>query len=115
MYYRNLKSNWYTADVCDYIYNSLEGAKKWIAPTYQAKCEREAFEAAFEKCQKICKDNDMKVESMLLHLASFKLESFPKQPFFSKARWIYDPAEAHTAAIDYAIDLVDGISERFLP
>lgn len=117
IYPRNLKSNWYTAEVCDYIYHSLEGAKNWIAPSYQAKCEREAFIETFSACQELVQKQDMKPEAMLEQLEMMRLgvNARPKEPFFTKARWLYNPTEARAAAVEYATDLVKGISERFLP
>jgi hypothetical protein len=51
---------------------------------------------------------------MLEELNSFRLMLFPKPRFFSLARWMHKPAEAHFTAIDYAIDLVKGITDRYI-
>lgn len=115
IYPRNLKSKWYMEHICDHIFGSLEGAKNYIAPSYGIKCEREAFIAAFEQCQKLCNEHDLKPEEMLLQLNSFRLMLYTKPRFFSMARWFHKPVDAHTTAIDYSIDLVKGITERYLP
>lgn len=114
IYPRNLRSKWYVEHICDHIYGSLEGAKTYITPSYQITCERVAFLAAFEQCQDICKKHDLKPEAMLEELNSFRLMLFPKPRFFSLARWMHKPAEAHFTAIDYAIDLVKGITDRYI-
>jgi hypothetical protein len=113
-----LKSQWYMEDVCDYIFASLEGAKTWTAQYCDNKYQRKAFLETFEECQVIVKKNDLKPEAMLQALSDFhdKLQCQPKPPFFSIERWFYDPIlGARDSAVRVVLQLVDGISKRFLP
>jgi hypothetical protein len=104
-------------NVCDYIFYSLEGAKKWIASSsYTIECERLAFLETFEECQRLAKENDLKPEKMLkeLEFLQMRLCLLPKPPLFSYDRWLYKSLEARVAAITYARDLIKGTSDRFL-
>lgn len=115
IYPRTLKSDWYTAGVCDSIFESLEKTKFWTANTYKNKPERNAYIEAFEACQKLVKKNDMKPQAMLQALSDFHddlLALPPYVPLFS--RIFYKPNEARETAIKVAFELVDSINKRFL-
>ena|ERR1700675_313422 len=115
-YPHTLKRDWYTADVCDHIFASLEGAKFWTS-YYENKYERRSYLETFEDCQKIAKKHDLKPKEMLQALGDYRdtLPLIPKPPFFSLARWIYNCFEARKRAVNIAINLVEGISNRYLP
>lgn len=115
-YPRTLKSQWYIADVCDSIASSLEGAKQWTKYRYESRIERDAYLEAFEECQKIVKENNLRPDAMLQALSDYHdfILIMLKPPFFSMARWFYKPNEAREQAVITAFDLVDGISKRYL-
>jgi len=112
-----LKSQWYMVDVCKSIVASLEGAKKWGSYYYENDCEKKAWLETFEVCQRIVWQNSLKPDDMLQALSDFHTDITTTrivEPFFSAARWIYDPNSAREEAVTTAFNLVDGISKRFL-
>jgi hypothetical protein len=116
-YPRTLTRNWYMADVCDSIFTSLEGIKRWTSSCYESKIERAAYLETFERCQEIVREHDMRPKEMLQALSDYHDEILllPKPPFFTLARWIYEPLKARDAAVRVAFNLVEGVSKRFLP
>lgn len=116
-YPRSLNRDWYKADVCDYIFTSLEGAKVWTSYEFQSNIERDPYLDTFQRCIDIVKNNDMQPKAMLEALFEHQelLCTMPKPPFFSRARWLYDPLTARLKAVKTVYELVAGISSRFLP
>lgn len=117
VYLRILASDWYVKDICDYAFNSLEGAKGWTSHSFESSIEREAYIETFEQCQKIAKSHDMEPKEMVEALFVFgqNLEShYSKPPLFSRARLLYKPMQARARAVEVAGELVEGIFLRFL-
>lgn len=83
---------------------------------FESKVEREAYIETFKECIDIVKNNDMQPKAMLQALSDFydAAQWQHAVPFFSLARWIYNPQEAREKAILTAFELVDGIQSRYL-
>jgi hypothetical protein len=110
-----LRSDWYLADVCDYIFASLEGAKKWTAYYIENKTERDIYISTFEECQRLVEDNDMKPKAMLQALSDLHdTATAHRAPFFSMEKWFYDGVGIRKKAVETAFELVSGTLNRFL-
>lgn len=116
-YPQTLRREWYTSDVCDSIYASLEGTKNWTKYYFGNEPERNAYLDSFARCQELVKQNHLKPTEMLKALSQYHDEilEWPKPPFFSIARWFYDPVQARDHAVRTAFNIVDGVSSRYLP
>lgn len=110
-YPRSLKSTWYMENVCDYIHNSLEGAKNYHTSCIKNEHERQAYYQTFEECQEICRKNDMKPEKMYESLIALKMDLKSKRYPFNL---FYDIPGMRMVAVENAIDLVSGIANRYL-
>ena len=102
--------------VCASIYASLEGTKHWTVRWHQNEVDRNAYIRAFSKCQNIAASHHLCPEGMLLALDRYHDEvvMHKKQPFFSLARWFYNPAKAEEQAVRIAFNVVDSVKKRFL-
>jgi hypothetical protein len=98
------------------MYASLEGTKVWTAHWHQNEVDRKAYIDAFSRCQEIVAKHHLCPEGMLLALDTYHDEVIvqKKQPFFSLARWFYNPAGAEEQAVRTAFDIVNSIKRRFL-
>jgi len=103
--------------VCDSIYASLEGTKRWTAAWHENKADQEAYINAFTRCQAIVKNHDLEPEQMLLALDTYHDEVVRrpiKPPFFSFARWVGNPAAAEEQAVRTAFQVIESARNRFL-
>ena len=104
IYARTLLRDWYLADVCN----------SWH---FESSIERAAFIETFEECQRIVAIHTLNPEGAAVALFELKqkLKVGPKPSIFSRARWFYKPLDARLHAVQVAGELVEGISERYLP
>lgn len=112
-----LKSRWYLADVCDTIYTSLKAVEIYTATYFEFEVERQAYLETFSRCREIARAYDMQPEKMLEELSNYHTDVTRNKivyPFFSAARWVFDPNKAREQAVIVAFKQVDGICKRFL-
>lgn len=112
-----LKSRWYLADVCDTIYVSLKAVETYTANYFRFEGERQAYLETFSRCREIVRACDMYPEKMLEGLSDLHTDVTRNKivyPFFSAARWFFDPNKARELAVITAFKQVDGICRRFL-
>ena len=113
-YPRTLKSSWYITDVCDHIYNQLEGASRLLPPVKENR-ERVAYLDTFSTCVDLCKKHDMDPKQMLEALIAFKgdLGYYPQPWALWLEGWFYHSDTFRVKAVDDCIEIVKS-ANRFL-
>src|SRR5271157_739674 len=114
-YPSTLNSSWYKRDVCYMIHSSLQGCVNYFGPSIENEINRKAYMQAFLHCIRLCEYKPFDPHQMVNDLVAYELDlnDIPKPSIFSKRRWFANEAEYRKKAVNQAIELVEGVSERF--
>jgi hypothetical protein len=119
---RVLNSDWYLYEVYDTIPRALLGAQEWFSKAVANERDRDTFEHTMQSCREMCERKELRydVPRMRESLLAFRegvIGQFGKDKVWSVFRpktLFSDGLEYHLKAIDLCLELIDGITKKYL-